>query len=434
MNIEKLIDLKGLPHSEHTEKVILGAMMSDLQAAMDARMMIRPHYFLLPSNRLIFSACIAVMGRGEDVQSITVCSELESRRQLLEVGGRTYVMSLCEGLPYSLVVENYAGILREKAKLRSLISAAHVAAKEGLEDGAKAEFIRGYLNAAIADVDADDGMSLHSADEVMDEVFRAIDPEQPEPISTGIQGLDAQTAGGIRRGELWIAGGLPGRGKSSLARQFGMHAAKHGTPTLIHSIEMPRWQWLMLDTATEAQVPAWKLRQPGLISATTRKYLHNAAVEVRQMPLFFEESPDLDKILAKTRVAVVRERVELVVVDYAQRVRTNDTDPRQRLARVTLALADLAKEEDVAIVLLSQLTPSQGGSLNTRPTMQNLRESRDMEAHAHAVLLNYMPVDLETGSFTGEDEIIIGKQRFGAIGTVPVRYDTQFLRFHDREK
>lgn len=434
MTYSDLVTANGLPRDEHVERVLLGAILSDVQAAMDARMMVRAHYFHLDSHRTIYAACMAVLARGEDVQFVTVSSELQHRNCLESIGGRVYLMSLAENLPRNLAIENYADILREKSQMRSLLRVAEMAGSLAMDVSETAESVRRHILADIADMQSDDGLSLHSADDVMDEVFAALDPNQPAPISTGIHGLDQQTSGGIRRGELWIAGGLPGRGKSSLARQFGYHSAKRGIASLIHTIEMPRWQWLMLDTAQEAKVEAWKLRTPAFVSDVTRQYMHEAAVEVRQMPLYFEESPDLDKLIAKTRVAAVRKGVQLVVVDYAQRVRTSDVDPRHRLARVALSLADLAKDENVAIVLLSQLTPTQGGSLNTRPTMQNLRESRDMEAHAHAVLLNYMPVDLETGSFTGEDEIIVGKQRFGSIGSVPVKYDTQFLRFDDRSK
>lgn len=432
MKFDSILDMEGLPRDLTAERVILGSLMVDLQAIVDAQMMVRRHYFSTDVHMGIYDAVMAIVAEGKSVDSVTLGAHLKKRGLLETYGNASYLASLQEGLPRHLSIESYATILRDKYKMRELAKLGDLVRTRAVDPAGSEADVRFALEVGINDLDADDGLKLHDAREVMAEVMAALDPNAPSPISTGIDGLDEATAGGIRKGELWIVGALPGRAKSSIARQFGYHAARKGHPVMVHSIEMPRWQWLMLDTAAHGALPAWKFRNPAFIRQDTMERFEASAREVENLPFYFEEGASLDKILAKTRVGVMRGGVEMVIIDYAQRVQTSDKEKRDRLGRVSEELANLAKDQNIAIVLLSQLTPSQGSNLNTRATMQNLRESRDMEAHAHAVLLNHMPVDLETGAFTGEDEIIIGKQRFGPIGKVDVRFDKDLLRFTGR--
>ena len=201
---------------------------------------------------------------------------------------------------------------------------------------------------------------------------------------------------------------------------------------MFFTIEMSIEQWQGLDMANEAGVPAWNMFEPGLMNFSTRDRICRAAEEVRQWPMYFDDSGSIhiNQLIARARLSVLKHGVRLVVVDYAQRVKGNGKEMRHQIGNVAEMLAEFAKEYKVGVVLLSQL--ARRGDINIRPTMQDLKESGDLEAHAHVVVLNYRPVDRDTESFLGEDELIIAKQRFGPVGKVNVKYDPNSMTFRER--
>lgn len=249
-------------------------------------------------------------------------------------------------------------------------------------------------------------------------------------IPTGIPSLDSATTG-PRAGELWVVGALPGRGKTSLGEQLAISAAQSKYPVLVFSHEMTRAELATRALATKA-LSASALRNPRFIRDADWQILWDAAGQLSELPIWIDDSPSLrvSELTAKARLHCRRHQTKLVVVDYLQLVAGVGKDLRERVGSIAGSLRELAKTERVAVLLLSQLRRPDGG-INERPTMVYLKESGDIEAHAHTVLLLYMPVS-QDGSFTGEDEIIIGKQRHGRVGSLPVHYDTKRLQFKDR--
>jgi replicative DNA helicase len=250
-------------------------------------------------------------------------------------------------------------------------------------------------------------------------------------LATGVSLLD-QSTGGIRPGELWVVGALPGRGKTSFGLQVAGVNAKERIACAVFSLEMAETEVITRLVSQHSTITP-RVARGAACSGDDRNVISTTATDIATWPLVVDDSPSLrlSELLARARLAVRRFSVKLVVVDYLRLVDAPGADLRERVGNVANGLRELAKQERVAVLLLSQLRRPEGG-INARPSMIELKESGDIEAHAHTVLLLYMPVDTN-GVFTGIDEIIIGKQRHGRVGSVPVHFEKRSLRFRDRE-
>lgn len=249
-------------------------------------------------------------------------------------------------------------------------------------------------------------------------------------LATGIQALDDAT-GGIRSGELWIIGALPGRGKTALGLQIAAANAANGVPTLVFSLEMAKELVLQRILAAISGVKAGRIRNPNFLSERDLRDLQEAAAKCAEWPLYVDESSQLtvDELRARAKLFVRRHRVKLIVADYLRLIRAGGRELREQVGNAADCLRRIAKEENIAVVGLSQLKRPE--NINDRPNMLGLKESGDIEAHAHVCLLLYQPVN-ESGEFTHEDEIIIGKQRNGPLGTERVIFDHNTLTFKSR--
>jgi replicative DNA helicase len=253
-------------------------------------------------------------------------------------------------------------------------------------------------------------------------------PEQLAGLSTGIFGVDRATTG-LRPAELWIVGALPGRGKTAFATQVLIANAGCGIPTLIFSLEMPALELMRRVAGIEM----------GSAAVRNMRALHDAqwdkmaeyVAEVSTWPLYVLDAGEMtpSRISAIAHMEVKRRGVRLVIVDYLQLIKAPGRDPRERVGMAANAMRLLAKDLNLPVVVLSQLR--RPANLNDVPTMIDLRESGEIEAHANTVLLLYQPVN-KSNQPTGEDEILIGKQRNGPLGSVPVLFDSRTLKFEER--
>jgi replicative DNA helicase len=249
-------------------------------------------------------------------------------------------------------------------------------------------------------------------------------------LPTGLDSLDTVT-GGFRKGELIVLGALPGTGKTALACQIIVANAEAGNAVGAFSLEMSRWDLGKRFLSTVTSVTASKIRHPGHIRKEEWPTLATGAAEIADWPVWFDDSGSISipELLARARLFITRMNVKLIVVDYLQLVRADARDIRERVGKVADALRQLAKAERIPVVLLSQLRRPQ--NVNDAPTIIDLKESGDIEAHAHVVLLLHVPTAAD-GKPTGEDTIIVAKNRNGAKGPVPVTFSPHKLRFYPR--
>jgi replicative DNA helicase len=274
--------------------------------------------------------------------------------------------------------------------------------------------------------------------EIMPQVLREIEVQAANQglvgMPTGIHLLDVAT-GGIRPGELWTIGALPGKGKTALGVQILLANGKERTPVCAFSLEMHGLEIGKRFLAATSAFPAAQIRNPQVIRKDRWPELMEAAAEIAQLPIFVDDRSSLkiQELLASARLYIRRHGVKLIVVDYLRLVDAPGRDLRERVGLIADSLRTLAKTERVGVVLLSQLKRPEGG-INCRPTMLDLKESGDIEAHSHVVLLPYLPV-ADDGKPVPEDQLlIIGKNRNGGVGSLPVYFDEKRLQFLARSE
>jgi replicative DNA helicase len=369
------------------------------------------------------------------VDLVLLVEELDQHRELEAVGDHGYVASLLDGLPDRPSIAHYVRIVKEKAQLRGLISTAQFAIARAL-DGEKPTEIAGGLLQAVLDVEAQAQMNhALTGRDFMPEVLRDMELEAQSGglvgLPTGLSTLDVVT-GGLRKGELIVLGALPGAGKTALACQIIAANAEAGHGVGVFSVEMSRWDLGRRLLSTVTSVSASNIRHPGHMKKEDWSALVAGAAEIAEWPVWFDDSGTISiaELLARARLFITRMKAKLIVVDYLQLVRMDDArDVRERVGKVADALRQLAKAERIPVVLLSQLRRPQ--NVNDAPTMIDLKESGDIEAHAHVVLLLHVPTAAD-GKPMGEDTVIVGKNRNGVKGPVPVTFNPHKLRFYPR--
>lgn len=423
--------------TEHMERAVLGQMLYSPLALQDGIDLLSESDFAISSHRTIFSSIHSINKLGNPVDFMLVSRDLEKHNLLEIIGGTAYLSHLGEHIVRDQDIRHYCEQLRAAKMQGDLAKLGESLMIESMLPDSNPDAVASDFRKRLDDLEEDNSSIKEFVDQA-DLMPRTIEhifgQDKRKPISTGLDGLDNLTVGGIRSGELWIVGGLPGRAKTSLARQIGRSASKGNIPIMVFTIEMPDVDWNSLDVAVEAGIPMYKMRDRKYLTRDDEECIYAAIERISRWPILHHDSGSIHirKLVAKARLAVRKKGIKLVIVDYVQRIKSDDKEIRHRIGNSAEALAEFAKETGCAVVLLSQL--SRQGDINSRPTMQHLKESGELEAHAHTILLNYRPVANEAGReiFTGEDEIIVAKQRYGPIGSIPVKYDSDKLMFVGR--
>ena len=250
-------------------------------------------------------------------------------------------------------------------------------------------------------------------------------------LPTSLKGLDDATTG-IRAGELWVIGAMSGRGKTALGTQIALANVAAGNPTVFFSLEMTREELGDRLLCNESTVSASRIRNPSFITKDQWREIVACADKAIGWELFIDDSSSLtiQALVARARLYIRRFGCKLVIVDYLRLIKAPGRELREQVANATDALRQLAKSEHVGVIALSQLARPKDRNTNSQPNMLGLKESGDIEAHAHVVLLIHMPA--KKNQPTGEDQIIIGKNRHGPMGAIDVTFNRERLKFLPR--
>ena len=249
-------------------------------------------------------------------------------------------------------------------------------------------------------------------------------------LPTGLESMDRLTRG-FQPGEITVAGARSGVGKSCLMCQAAAANCRQETPVLLFSLEMSRQQLLRRLLAEESAVPFPRIADPRWASESDMRAIDEAAARIAKWPLYIvdDSSLSIEKLTAVARLAIRRDGVKLVGVDYCQIVSAQGRDERLRVAAVSRGLTRLAKDENVPVLALSQLARADRSSPNRRPMMSDLRESSQLENDAHVIALLHREWDEEEGRLSSAGELIIAKQRSGETGALPIIFNRRSLTF-----
>jgi replicative DNA helicase len=433
---------KPLPNNLDAERSVLGAILLDNNALNTAIETLRPDDFFLDQHRRVFTQMIALAEVQQAIDLITLTEELHRRGDLEAAGGAPYLASLADGMPKVSNVEHYARIVKEKAMLRNLIHTTHNIQQRAFEGEDGADMILDNAESSIFEL-AEDRVKagLISVKEIVRDNFERLEKIFKEGksitgIPTGYVELDKLTSG-FQPSELLILAARPSQGKTALALNLAENIAiRGGQPVAIFSLEMSKESLLQRLVASVAQIDAHKFRT-GHLSRTDWSSMTEALGTISNAPLWVDDAGSISvlEIGAKARRLKRDKGLSLLIVDYLQLItaRGRFGNRQEEVASISRGLKGLAKELQIPVLVLSQLTRAPERD-ERGPQLSDLRESGAIEQDADVVMFIYRPHFFKAGASPEEreeTELRIAKQRNGPTENVKFVFRSRLTRFEE---
>jgi len=435
-----------LPANVEAERSILGAILLDNLAYNQAAEHLKPEDFSLDSHRRIYTRMVDLAEASRPIDVVTLPEELSRHKELEAIGDYAYIASLTDGVPDRPSIEHYVKIVRDKALLRGLISAANAAIARASEQSDAAEDILNDAEAAIFQLSEKRiGRGFLGVQEIVKESFGSVDAllqrgQRITGLATHYTDLDEMTSG-LQKSDLVIIAARPSMGKTAFALNIAENAAIEDQKVVgVFSLEMSREALLLRLLCSRARVDSHKMRTGSLWRDDMTKVVR-AMEELATAPIFIDDTPGiaLSEMRAKARRLMQSQgKLDLIIVDYLQLMSGGGKryeNRTQEVSAISRGLKALAKELTVPVIALSQLSrapESRGG--DHRPQLADLRESGSIEQDADVVAFIfreevYKPDDPE---LQGCAELIIAKQRNGPTGKVSLAFLKNSTRFESR--
>lgn len=441
--IEPLEKTASLPHSEESERAVLGGVLLDPGVFPSLSGRLSPHDFFAERNRILYEAMLEVAASEVAIDMRTLQAQLEQRKQLDKIGGVAYLASLDLELPDLSRLESYIEIVKERSVRRRLIAACGDITRNCLDGGLIAQEALGRAEQAILGLGEE---AIQKGFVPLSRIFNdtlADLEERPTSglvgLATGFTDLDEMTRG-LVPSNLIIIAGRPGMGKTSLALNIAEHVAiREKRAVGLFSLEMSNHELALRVISSESGVPFGPMRSGHLSQRQWNKVVETVRT-ASSAALFIDDSanPTMLEIASKARRLKAEQDLGLIIVDYLQLMQAGGRYENRNLeiSAITRGLKQLAKELNLPVIALSQLSrnPERRGS-DRRPQLADLRESGAIEQDADLVAFIYRDevYNPETED-EGIAEIIIAKHRNGATGTVRLVFIGENTRFHNRAR
>jgi replicative DNA helicase len=474
----------SLPQNIEAEAALLGALMIDNRLVEDVQLKLKPDHFFEPLHGRIFEAILKLTDRNMIANPVTLRPMFEADEAMKEVGGAAYLAQLTGSGAALIGARDFASQIYDLALLRALIGVGRDLVEGALDTS---EDVTPLAQIERAETElykvAEEGGAEGKAKSFGEATKLAIEMAERalnsgghlSGITTGLDGLNSKV-GGMHRSDLIIVAGRPGMGKSSLATNIAFAAAQRfmrdtedeiepgksaGAPVALFSLEMSADQLATRILAEQSGISSENLRM-GKISQQEFRELARAAAELQSLPFYIDDTPGLTIAALRTRARRLKRQkgIGMVIVDYLQLLqgtgRSGNDNRVQEISEISRGLKQLAKELDVPVIGLSQLSRAVEQREDKRPQLSDLRESGSIEQDADIVLFIYredyylkavepdfpMPDEIDKQAkyqawkekydpVAGRAEIIVAKQRHGSTGIVRVRFDGRTTKFSD---
>jgi replicative DNA helicase len=427
------------PHNVEAEESDLGSMLLSKDAIAEVLELLREDDFYRPAHRTVFHSVLELYGHGDAVDADTVQEELRRNGALADIGGAPFLHTLVASVPTAANASYYARIVKEAGVLRRLIDVGTQIVQLGFEtpqDTERAVDIAESLVYQVAQGRVTE--DYHSLRDVLTGTLEAIerlheDHREITGVPTGFGDLDRLTSG-LQPANLVIVAARPAVGKSTLGLDVARHAAvKAGVPTVVFSLEMSKTELVQRLMCAECTVDMQRLRT-GRMEESDWTRLTRSLGKLADAPLFIDDSPGttMMEIRAKCRRLKQRHGLGLVVVDYQQLMQPSRRfeNRQQEVSEISRSLKLLAKELEVPVIAISQLSRQTEARSDRRPMLSDLRESGALEQDSDVVLFIYRDELYDPESpRKGEADLILAKHRNGPTDTVTVTFQGQYSRF-----
>ncbi len=433
------------PHDIDAEQAVLGSMLTDKDAVNAAIETLKEDAFYREDNRAIYQAIINLYSKSEPIDIITLKDELESMDKFEQVGGYEYLASLPDKVPTTANVQKYIKIVEEKAILRKLIKTANEIIELGYDPAEDVEDIMDNAEKKIFDIMQSKNQKGYTPiKDVLVESFTKLEElynrkQHITGVPTGFVELDYKTAG-LHGSELILVAARPAMGKTAFALNIATNAALRGNaPVAIFSLEMSKDQLVNRILCSEAMVDSNKVRT-GKLEEDDWVKLAGAIGPLSESEIYIDDTPGISvmEIRTKCRKLKMEKNIGLVVIDYLQLVQGSNkrqASREQEISEISRSLKILAKEINVPVIALSQLSRAVEQRPDHRPMLSDLRESGAIEQDADIVMFLYRD-DYYNKESEKKDiaEVIIAKQRGGQTGTVELLWMGNYTKFVNLEK
>ncbi len=431
------------PHDDEAEQAVIGSMLTDKDAVVSAIEVLKSDDFYRNDNSIIYDAVMSIYAKGEPIDIITLKDELTSMGKLEAIGGLEYLASLPEKVPTTANASKYVKIVEEKSLLRSLIKTANELIQLGYSQNEEIETLMDSAEKKIFDImQRKSQKGYESIKDILVDSFTELqelynNKQHITGVATGFIDLDNKTAG-FHKSDLILIAARPAMGKTAFALNIATNAAiSANAPVVVFSLEMSKEQCANRILCAQAMVDSSKV-QKGDISDDEWTKLAMASGELSESSgIFIDDTPGITvaEIRAKCRKLKIEKNIGLVVIDYLQLISgSGKTSSReQEIAEISRSLKILAKEIDVPVIALSQLSRAPEARTDHRPMLQDLRESGSIEQDADMVMFIYRDDYYNPQSEqTNIAEIIIAKNRSGPVGTVELLWMPSYTKFANK--
>jgi len=443
MAISELTGVRVPPQNLEAEQSVLGAVLLDNGALNRAMEILTEEDFYRTANRLVFRGMLALSERNQPVDQITLTEYFRGTGELEQIGGASYIAELVQTVPSAANIRYHSKIVRDKSLLRGLVRTATDVVMRGYEgttqtdellEFAEREIFRlaqGHLGATFAPVSS----IIKDSVEIVDRLYSR--KERITGVPTGFHDLDHLLAG-LQASDLIIVAGRPSMGKTSLALGMVEHAALRGNAVVgIFSLEMSKAQLVLRMLSSQALLDSHALRT-GHLTKHDWVALTEAASRLEQAKIFIDDSGNLSvqQMRGKARRLKAEHGLDLLVVDYLQLMegRRDSESRQQEISDISRSLKGLAKELEVPVVALSQLSRAVENRKPPIPVLADLRESGAIEQDADVVMFIYREEVYEPDTEEkGIAKILVRKHRNGPIGEVSLQFHDNYAKFNNLE-
>ena len=431
---------KEIPQNIEAEEALLGSLLIDPDIISHVANVVMPDDFYLARHGEVYDVIRALFDQGNPVDFVTVTEELERRDKLQDVGGRSYITSLVNAVPTAINAFQYAQIVQEKATLRQLISVAGDIARKAYDDSQDVDDVVNEaekLIFAIAErrLEQDLVPITDVVPRVIDEI-KELHERRGEVLGvpTDFDLLDSML-GGFQKSDLIILAARPGMGKTSLALNIALNAAKnHGSQVAIFSLEMSREQLVQRLLSQEAHIDSQNLRLGRLHNEDEWRRLEESAEILRTCRIYIDDTAALSpfELRTKARRIYAEHGLDMIIVDYMQLMHGGRRSENrvQEMSFISRTMKQLARELKVPVLALSQLSRQVENRADKHPQLSDLRESGSIEQDADLVLFIYREGKYDPESERSKiAEIVVSKHRHGPTGSVNLFFDEKYTQF-----
>jgi len=431
------------PQNVEAEEAVLGALLIDPDAIIRVATFLRPEDFYREKHGWIYDSALALHERREPIDLLTVCDELDRREQLDEVGGPAFITALVNAVPTSIHAEYYARIVERTATRRRLIEAAGQIAALAYQEADDVDEVVDRAEQVLFGVsERRISRELVPIKQVLSDYYDRIEYLTRHRgefigIPTGFERID-KLLGGLQRSDMIILAARPSVGKTSLALGFAHNAAKkHGRRVAFFSLEMSNEQVVQRLIAAETGIDAQRLRR-GEIEPDEWGRFMKAASDLSETFFFIDDTPGVSALELRTKARRLHAEIgiDLIVVDYLQLMRGDFRSENrvQEIASISRALKGLARELNVPVLALSQLSRSVESRTDKHPILSDLRESGALEQDADVVMFIYRDeMYNENTEWPNIADVIVSKHRNGPTGTVQLYFRKELAQFLEAE-